>query len=167
VTYGLTERPVHDAMMSFDVNYRPALWSTAVAGPMLADLANQADVVFVGLDEAAACWGCETPSEVREVLAGPATVVVKDGPVGATSFGPQGRCFVPALTVDVVEAVGAGDAFAAGYLYGVLMNLDEPRRLRLGHLMAASALGAVGDIGERPSAEAIDAVVDGGKHELR
>jgi 2-dehydro-3-deoxygluconokinase len=167
VMYGLMERPVRNATMSFDVNYRPGLWTDAVAGPVLADLANQADVVFVGLDEASACWGCRTPSEVREVLPGPATVVVKDGPVGATSFGPEGRCFVAASIVDVVETVGAGDAFAAGYLYGVLRNLDEKRRIRLGHLMAASALRSVGDIGERPAAEAIDEVITGGRHELR
>jgi 2-dehydro-3-deoxygluconokinase len=79
--------------------------------------------------------------------------VVKDGAVGATSFTADGTCFVPAPPVTVVEPVGAGDAFAAGYLYGVLRGLAEPARLRLGHLVAGSALRAVGDIGVLPPAD--------------
>jgi len=147
VAYGLATKP---ATMSFDVNFRPALWSAADAAPVLADLANQADLVFVGLDEAQTLWQTGTPDDVRARLPRPATLVVKDGAVGVTSFTAEGTCFVPAPAVEVVEPVGAGDAFAAGYLYGVLRGLAEPARLRLGHLVAGSALRAVGDIGVLP-----------------
>ncbi len=153
VAFGLAERPIRQATMSFDVNFRPALWPAEVAGPLLADLANRADLVFVGLDEAGVLWFTSTPEEVRATLPRPATLVVKDGAIGATSFGPGGSCFVPAPPVAVVEPVGAGDAFAAGYLYGVLRGLAEPARLRLGHLVAGSALRAVGDIGVLPPAD--------------
>ncbi|UQI48156.1 PfkB family carbohydrate kinase [Streptomyces sp. HU2014] len=57
---------------------------------------------------------------------------------------------VPALRVDVVAPVGAGDAFAAGFLSGVLRGLDVRARLRHGHLMAAAALTAAGDLGVPP-----------------
>jgi len=72
----------------------------------------------------------------------------------ATLFGAgwymtaDGAVSEPALAVDVVEPTGAGDAFAAGYLAGTLHGFDERRRLRLGHLAAASALVAHGDVGE-------------------
>ena len=147
VAYGLDSKP---ATMSFDVNFRPALWAAEVAAPVLGDLANRADLVFVGLDEAETLWHTRTPEEVRAKLPRPATLVVKDAAVGATSFTASGTCFVPAPAVTVVEPVGAGDAFAAGYLYGVLRGLAEPARLRLGHLVAGSALAAVGDIGVLP-----------------
>lgn len=147
VEYGLRARPVSGATMSFDVNYRPALWPVARAAEVLAGLADRADIVFVGLDEAATLWGCAAPEDVRAVLPRPGTLVVKDGPVGATAFGAQDPVFVPAPPVDVVEPVGAGDAFAAGYLYGVLRGLAEPDRLRLGHRVAAATLRSVGDIG--------------------
>lgn len=150
VAYGLQHRPVDDAIMSFDVNYRPALWSPSRARALLKDLANLADLVFVGLDEAGTLWNTRTPEEVRAVLPGPETLVVKDGAVGATAFTSVGPCFVAAPRVDVVEPVGAGDAFAAGYLFGVLRGLAEPARLKLGHLVAGSALRAVGDIGQLP-----------------
>jgi 2-dehydro-3-deoxygluconokinase len=151
VDRALTVRPVPGPIVSFDVNYRPALWARATAAPLLAALANRADIAFVGLDEAALLWGTGTPGDVRAQLPGPGRLVVKDGPVGATSFGPEGVTTVPAESVDIVEPVGAGDAFAAGYLFGCLRGLAEPARLRLGHRVAAAALRTTGDVGELPS----------------
>ena len=135
---------------SFDVNHRPGLWTAAVAAPVLRRLANRADVVFVGLDEAQTLWGVTTPGDVRALLPAPGVLVVKDGAAGAYSFGRSGPAFVPAPAVDVVEPVGAGDAYAAGYLYGLLHDLPEPDRLRLGHLVAGAALRVTGDVGELP-----------------
>src|SRR5699024_10073074 len=109
------------------------------AAGQLRELANAADIVFVGLDEAATLWGCDAPEEVRELLPGPGTVVVKDSAAAAIAFGER-TVVVPAPQVDVVEPVGAGDAFAAGYLSGVLRGTDVTRSLRLGHLLAAQSL---------------------------
>ncbi len=52
---------------------------------------------------------------------------------------------VPALQLDVVEKIGAGDAFAGGFLAGVAQKLTAVERVRLGHLCAAAALTAYGD----------------------
>jgi 2-dehydro-3-deoxygluconokinase len=131
------------ATVSFDVNHRPALWPAAEAGPVLAKLAARADIVFVGLDEAQSLWGVETAADVRALLPEPATVVVKDGAVGAYSD----DVFVAAPAVDVIEPVGAGDAFAAGYLHGLIRKSPEADRLRLGHLVAGVALRVTGDVG--------------------
>ncbi len=60
---------------------------------------------------------------------------------------------VPALTVDVVEHVGAGDGFAAGYLAGLVSGLDPVARLRQGHLTAAAVLVVPGDHAPPPDAE--------------
>lgn len=133
--------------VSFDVNYRPGLWPAQTAAPVLADLANRADVVFVGRDEAALLWGTGSCDDVRAVLSKPRVLVVKDGATEAVSFGPSGRRRVPAVKVDVVESVGAGDAFAAGYLFGLLRDAPEPLRLSLGHHVAAAALRSTDDLG--------------------
>jgi 2-dehydro-3-deoxygluconokinase len=135
---------------SFDVNYRPGLWSVPDAAPVLLRLAGRAGVAFVGLDEARTLWGVDTAADVRALLPSPGVLVVKDGAVGAHSFGPDGHHFVAAPPVDVVEPVGAGDAYAAGYLYGLLRDRPEPDRLRLGHLVAGAALRVTGDVGELP-----------------
>ncbi|GAB2724388.1 sugar kinase [Streptomyces bullii] len=78
---------------------------------------------------------------------------------GAGRHGPGGRgeddtgaaIFVPALQVDVLAAVGAGDAFAAGFLSATLRGLPLRDRLRHGHLMAAAALTVPGDLAAPPA----------------
>lgn len=153
VQRALAARPVPGARISFDVNHRPALWPADRAAPVLRDLADRADVVLVGLDEARTLWGSADPAAVRELLPGPDLVVVKDGAVGATALPRTGPVvFVPALAVAVLEPVGAGDAFAAGFLSGLLRGLDLPSCLRLGHLTAAPALAAPGDTAPPPDA---------------
>ncbi|WP_305112995.1 sugar kinase, partial [Streptomyces sp. DvalAA-14] len=104
--------------VSFDVNHRPALWTEGGAPGVLRDLADRADLVFTGLDEAQALWGGRItgPADVRALLPGPRLLVVKDGARAATAFDGATVCTVPALRTEVVEPVGAGDAFAAGFL---------------------------------------------------
>jgi 2-dehydro-3-deoxygluconokinase len=135
---------------SFDVNYRARLWPAEWAAPELLRLADRADIVFVGLDEAGVLWGVREPGEVRDLLPGPELLIVKDGATGVTSYGPHGISYEPAPVVDVVEPVGAGDAYAAGYLHGLLRDLPEPRRLRLGHLVAGAALRVTDDVAPLP-----------------
>lgn len=135
-----------DTVVSFDVNYRAALWPIERAAPILLALARRADIVLVGLDEAEVLWGTTTPEEVRALLGDPSILVIKDGDVGATEFSAEGTVFVPAHKVDVVEAVGAGDAFAAGYLSGYLSGLSPEQRLGLGHDRAALVLQSTTDL---------------------
>ncbi|PJJ55361.1 sugar kinase [Compostimonas suwonensis] len=147
-------------LVSFDVNYRPGLWPVDVAAPVLRRLADASDLVFVGMDEAHHLWGCATPREVREMLPRARTVVVKDGAVGAYALSSGRETFVPSLAVDVVEPVGAGDAFAAGYLKSLLDGRGEAERLRLGHLLAATALTVHEDAAEPPSSAWLDAQLE-------
>lgn len=66
------------------------------------------------------------------------------------------RVFVPALSVDVVAPVGAGDAFAAGFLSATLRGLPLRDRLRHGHLTAAAALTVPGDLAVPPTRDTAD-----------
>lgn len=132
-------------LVSFDVNYRPGVWPVETAAGALRSLAARADVVLVGRDEAEALWGTATPEQIRAFLPEPDRLVVKDSDIGATEFSAEGAVFVPAHKVEVVEAVGAGDAFAAGYLAGLLDGLDAEGRLDRGHRQAARALSSTSD----------------------
>jgi 2-dehydro-3-deoxygluconokinase len=135
--------------VSFDVNHRPALWPHGEAASVLRDLAARAATVLVGLDEAADLWGCASPDDVRDLF--PANeLVVKNAGRAATAFHPGGRVEVPALDVVVVEPVGAGDAFAAGYLSVRVCGGDVARAVRTGHAVASTALVATDDHGEPP-----------------
>ncbi|MFI7244353.1 sugar kinase [Streptomyces qinglanensis] len=150
-------------LVSFDVNYRVGLWHTAAesGAAVLLELARRSDLVFVGEDEAAAAWGVTGgPGAVRELLCEPAVLVVKQGARGATAFvGDAPGVFAPALEVEVVSPVGAGDAFAAGFLAGTLRGLPVRDRVRHGHLMAAAALTDAGDLAAPPDRAAADRLV--------
>lgn len=132
-------------LVSFDVNYRPGLWPVSDAAPVLLDFARRADVVFVGRDEAEVLWGTADAASIAEHIGTSSTVVIKDDDVGATEVAQGASTFVPAETVEVVEPVGAGDAFAAGYLSALLRGQSSRERLLNGHRLAARALGSVSD----------------------
>ncbi len=164
-------------LVSFDVNHRPGLWRGGDASPrVLLELARGADLVFVGDDEAEEAWGIVGAEAIRAALPQPAVLVVKRGADGATVFSalrPEPRSAtakgadlqpdtvtdVPALRVDVVAPVGAGDAFAAGFLSATLRGLPVRDRARHGHLMAAAALTVPGDLTDPPSRERADHLV--------
>ncbi|MCY4424882.1 MAG: sugar kinase [Acidimicrobiaceae bacterium] len=134
--------------LSFDVNWRPAVWDGGDPPTALREAANQCDIVFVGLDEARDLWGTESIAAIRALLPCPSTVVVKDAANGAHADLFGRRLFVPALGGPVIEPVGAGDAFAAGFLFGVLQHDgDVEACLRLGHITAMSALAQRNDVG--------------------
>lgn len=132
--------------VSFDVNHRAPLWDAAKAAPVLRDLASRADVAFVGLDEAEGLWGTRDADAVRALLDSPALLVVKDGAVGATAFARDARIFEATPRVDVIEPVGAGDAFAAGFLSGMLDDAPIVESLRRAHASAALALSSTRDV---------------------
>ncbi|MEV6715718.1 sugar kinase [Lentzea sp. NPDC051208] len=143
----LLRRPRHGFLISFDLNWRPALW-TGRDPRVLRELADMADVVLAGSDEAELVWGTGDPARLRRLLPGPASLVVKQGADGATLLEGGSSYFEPALEVDVVEPVGAGDAFAAGFLAATLAGESPSVRLRAGHLQAASALLTAEDVGD-------------------
>lgn len=142
-----TDARTAGALVSFDVNDRRALWSIEDAATTLARLANAADIALVGRDEAERIWGTATAEEIRAFLPDCALLVVKDGDVGATAFdGDAAPVFVAAPVVDVVEPVGAGDAFAAGFLAATLDGLPLAQRLQAGHVSAERVLTIAADM---------------------
>lgn len=132
---------------SFDVNYRSALWGVTEAAGILRSLAEQAHTVFVGLDEAGDVWGCRTFDDVCRLLPQPAELIVKDGPREAVAFVGSRVVMVPAPVIEVVEPVGAGDAFAAAYLAARHYGHDPQGALRWGHTLAGAVLQVLGDHG--------------------
>jgi 2-dehydro-3-deoxygluconokinase len=147
VVAALEPGPRRRPLVSFDLNWRPALWRGCDGADLLRGLANFADVVFVGQDEATTVWGCRDAEAVRALLPDPPVLVVKDAERGATAFHQGSATTVPSLSVDVVDVVGAGDAFAAGYLTALFAGRDPVGQLRLGHLTAAAALRSTADHG--------------------
>jgi len=143
----LIEDRSRSALISFDINWRPSVWAQGDPSNELREIADQCDIVFVGLDEANDLWGANTADDVRALLPHPETVVTKDADNGAHADLSGRTYFVPALNGPVVEPIGAGDAFAAGFLVGVLRYDNVEIALRLGHITAMSALSQQNDVG--------------------
>ncbi|MGW5373037.1 sugar kinase, partial [Streptomyces sp. NPDC004011] len=97
-------------LISFDVNHRPGLWAAADGAGVLMELARDADLVFVGEDEAEHAWGVTGgPAAIRALLPEPALLVVKQAAQGATAFARDdaGELLRPAAGG---PAAGAADA---------------------------------------------------------
>ncbi|MFI1531231.1 sugar kinase [Streptomyces griseus] len=93
----------------------------------------------------------------RSFAAGGAGDAAGAGSAGAGGAeGADTVTLVPALHVDVVAAVGAGDAFAAGFLSATLRGLPVRERARHGHLMAAAVLTVPGDLTDPPARDHAD-----------
>lgn len=138
------------ATVSFDLNYRPALWGNRIGEParILADHVRGSDIVLMGSDEALDVFGIDDAAALRAEFPEPRHLVIKNDAHVVTAFDGDTRVDVPALRLDVLEKIGAGDAFAGGFLGGLLSGLSAVGRVRLGHLCAAGALTAHGDVAE-------------------
>jgi 2-dehydro-3-deoxygluconokinase len=150
--------------VALNVNYRRALWSVEEAAAALRPLAEQADVVLAGRDEAALLLGAGDiePEELVARLAatGPAQVIVTMGGEGYAAS-VDGRSWRGrAEPVTVVDPVGAGDAFAAGYLAELIEGADPEARLRTAAVCGAFAVGVKGDWEALPTRADLDAAGD-------
>ncbi len=81
----------------------------------------------------------------RLAALGPSEVIVRDGPRGCSALIDGADFRFPAPSVLVVDPVGAGDAFAAGYLADRLAEKLPEARLRTAIMAGAFAVGVPGD----------------------
>nr|WP_316743473.1 sugar kinase [Streptomyces sp. MK7] len=136
--------------VSFDVNHRTRLWDAATASAALRPLLGLIDIVIASDDELPLIAGDPGTSEtdrVAELLArGVQEVVIKRGAQGADLYLSADQVVhAPAHPVPVADTVGAGDAFCAGYLSGVLDELSPEQRLHRATRTAAFAVASPGD----------------------
>ncbi|GAA2541128.1 sugar kinase [Winogradskya consettensis] len=143
--------------VSIDINYRSKLWSRYDASPVLMDLITRADVVFAGPDEAALV--VDGPPLKGLAALGPSEVVIKDGARGCEALIGGEHYALPALSVTVVDPVGAGDAFVAGYLTERLAGAGADSRLRTAIAAGAFAVTVPGDCEGMPSREDLGLLV--------
>jgi 2-dehydro-3-deoxygluconokinase len=141
-------------VVSFDVNYRRALWSPEEAAAFCRDFVTGCDVVFAGEDEAAALLGLDLDvgrhvdaDALAHGLAdlGPRQAVVKCGADGAVAVVDEVLMTQAGVTIVPHDTVGAGDAFVAGYLAELATGQDAATRLRTAVTTGAFACLSAGD----------------------
>jgi 2-dehydro-3-deoxygluconokinase len=154
--------------VSFDPNYRAALWGRAEAAGALRPLAEQADVLVFSPLEGEILYGAGTVEALaaRALAVGRATLVaVKDGVRGAVLFPAAGSpVAIAPHPVRAVDTTGAGDAFVSGLLAGLLDGMPLHRAGRLAALCGALACTVLGDWEGVPRRAEAEAWLAGGEH---
>jgi 2-dehydro-3-deoxygluconokinase len=132
--------------VSLDVNFRSRLWNRERAREVLTPLAACAALVVASDDELDLVAGGDEDEAVATLLAGGVQqVAVKRGHLGASVHTATGRVDIPAVAVTAIDPIGAGDAFTAGFLSGVLDGLGHDACLARGATTGAFAVSTRGD----------------------
>jgi 5-dehydro-2-deoxygluconokinase len=125
-----------------DLDYRPMFWDSPQAARDWVKLALPHVTVAVGNREECevAVGATDTPAEAARALraAGVSLAVVKQGPKGVLALDDSGQVEVPPAPVNVVNGLGAGDAFGGALVHGLLAGWETERIMRF-----ANAAGAI------------------------
>ncbi len=128
----------HQGTTIFDLDWRPPLWDDPAEFRQLAAKAVEfADIVVGNEEEIAAAGGQKAVESAGRAL------IVKRGGNGSTLFSEGERLDVPAVPVEVVNGLGAGDAFAAALGYAILRGHGIAEGVRLGSLAGSIVAGQV------------------------
>lgn len=149
----VTERAIFEARaasvpVSFDVNYRSALWSAADAGAWIARNLDGVELIFMAERDARLLFGAtgSTAEVVRSLWdrLNPRTLIVTRGDRGSLRFDGNVLHEQEAVPVQILDRLGAGDAFASGVLDGWLDG-SVAEGMRRGAMLAGLALTQRGD----------------------
>ncbi|MEM5008716.1 sugar kinase [Priestia megaterium] len=147
----------------FDPNLRKKLWSEEKARETLLAIASEADIILPGIEEGEFMFGEKDTDAIgkRFLDLGAKLVVLKVGEKGSVAYTTKEKISVPGFVVgQVVDPVGAGDAFAAGFLSGQLDGLSLKESLRRGNALGAMATMANGDVEGLPDREEIKRFIE-------
>jgi 5-dehydro-2-deoxygluconokinase len=170
---GLSDQPSRDATLAalaardgasdgaitiHDLDHRPMFWrDEADAGHWAREALRHATVAVGNRDEVAVAVGTRDPQEASAALLelGVRVAIVKQGPAGVLVRTADLLAEVPPVPVDVVNGLGAGDAFGGALVHGLLEGWDLERTVRLanaagsfvaGRLACADAMPTIGDL---------------------
>jgi 2-dehydro-3-deoxygluconokinase len=159
----LEEAKSHGAVTTLDVNYRHRLWSREAAAGAVREIAGLVDVLVCTAEDARDLFHADGADQLRGML-GVETVVLTLGVEGAIAVRGGTTVRRPAHAVSTVDRVGAGDAFMAGLIWGLV---DGSLELGLERGLAMSALKMTlhGDLFRLDRSD-VEALLGGGSREV-
>ncbi|WP_326661620.1 5-dehydro-2-deoxygluconokinase [Streptomyces canus] len=179
---GLSEEPSRSATLAalkcrdragttvFDLDWRPALWSETAwanpdeARPYYAEALRHATVAVGNLDECEIATGEREPRACAEALlaAGVELAVVKQGPKGVLAVHRDGTTAeVPPVPVEVVNGLGAGDAFGGSLCHGLLSGWELERTVRYANAAGAHVAARLACSSAMPTQAEVDGLLNG------
>ncbi|MEU5317274.1 5-dehydro-2-deoxygluconokinase [Streptomyces sp. NPDC021056] len=174
---GLSEEPSRSATLAalkarakagttvFDLDWRPMFWRDPdEARPYYAEALRHATVAVGNLDECEIATGVREPRACAEALlaAGVELAVVKQGPKGVLAVHRDGTTAeVPPVPVEVVNGLGAGDAFGGSLCHGLLSGWELERIMRYANAAGALVASRLACSSAMPTAAEVEGLLDG------
>jgi 2-dehydro-3-deoxygluconokinase len=143
--------------VSYDTNLRLRLWPLARAQEVTNAAMAMADIALPGLDDARQLTGLHEPDAIADFYLGRGSRIVamtlgKDGALVAT---PNERRIIPSITVNAVDATGAGDCFDGAFLAEWLRTNDPFQAARYATVAAALSTTGYGAVAPLPHRAAV------------
>ncbi|MFB6670986.1 5-dehydro-2-deoxygluconokinase [Streptomyces sp. NPDC056390] len=175
---GLSEEPSRSATLAalahrakegitvFDLDWRPMFWEDPEqARPHYAEALRHATVAVGNVDEVEIATGEREPAAAARALlaAGVRLAVVKQGPKGVLAMAADGRCAeVPPLPVDVLNGLGAGDAFGGALCHGLLADWELEEVMRFANAAGAIVASRLECSSAMPTRDEVEAALTAG-----
>ena len=151
------------AITIHDLDYRPMFWeSETEAGRLGREAVARATVAVGGRSEAVPLVGDRSAEDTAKALLelGVSLAVVKLGPEGVLAATPEEQVVVPPVQVEVLNGLGAGDAFGGALCHGLLAGWELERTIRFANAAGALVASRLGCADDMPSAAEVDELLD-------
>ncbi|MDQ0243365.1 2-dehydro-3-deoxygluconokinase [Bacillus fengqiuensis] len=148
VQRALTLAKRYGLLISFYPNIRLKLWSKEEARRVLTSFLPYVDILLTGEEEADILVGTSDPQEIIQTFFeyGIKTVVIKRGEDGSIAASKEEWIEAPSVKVPhVVDTIGAGDGFDAGFIYGVLNQWPLEKTVHFANTVGAMVVSVRGD----------------------
>jgi 5-dehydro-2-deoxygluconokinase len=145
-----------------DLDYRPMFWaSPEEAHPYVRAAVEYADVAVGNREECEVAIGEREPEAAAAALlaAGVDLAIVKQGPAGVLGVRGGESVVVPPVPVDVVNGLGAGDAFGGALCHGLLAGWDLERMLRFANAAGAVVAGRMACADAMPTTDELEEIL--------
>jgi 2-dehydro-3-deoxygluconokinase len=150
-------------LIVFDPNMRFRLWPREEARTVFLELAQRSDVLLPSLVDAEILCGKGEAEAMLDRLRelGPNRVAIKLGEKGVYFGDEKHRAHLPCFPVPEIDPVGAGDAFCAGLISGLLDKVSFAESVRRGAAMGAFSVSSWGDYAGLPTRNELDRFLAG------
>jgi 5-dehydro-2-deoxygluconokinase len=176
---GLSEEPSRTATLAalrarnksgitiFDLDYRPMFWSSRETARSWYQQALPYVTVAVGnLDECDTAVGVREPREAAAALheAGVELAVIKQGPAGVLASKKGEEVQVPPVPIEVVNGLGAGDAFGGALCHGLLSGWDLETMMRFCNAAGALVASRLACADAMPTQDEVEGLMGARRH---
>ncbi|WP_406687816.1 sugar kinase [Rossellomorea vietnamensis] len=148
IRHAIIEAKKHGVMVSCDPNIRLKLWSEDEARDVLRSFLPYVDILLTGIEEAELLFGTSDTNEIIEHCKqfGITHLAIKKGEEGSVGYVDGEYEEAPAVKAKkVVDTVGAGDGFDAGFIYGILQNWPLKKALHFANIIGSMVVSVTGD----------------------